>query len=463
MATDDDIQVRARGLLERGRFEEAEAAYLDLCERHPDRPAGPAGLALVATLSQRWQTALDRWDDCLARFPTGQPPLWRLMRCRALARVGRSGEAEAGYLEEADRSPTDPRPLVHLYATLAHDWSAVRKLELLDRIAAIAPADRWCRVARAMVLARSGDVRQGRVIVESLLEGDPASGPWPVETLAQAFQAVQFCCRDHRRLVFLDRLASLCVASAPRERDAAESLRARIRLALGDHAEAARIVTGLRNRGVESETVAGMAEILARRAAVEYPDFDAPKIFCIGLSKTATSSLDEALRTLGLRTVHWLNRYTETLLSESDFFLFDGFSDIVVSWRFEHLYTTFPNARFIYTTRDTADWVRSITAHYGRLHGISMPRELARSGFRERFDGAAGMAEMNLYARHDSWEEAYAGFDRRVRHFFADKPPETWLEMAICGGDGWEKLCAFLGTPVPDRPFPSTNTAPRSG
>jgi hypothetical protein len=179
------------------------------------------------------------------------------------------------------------------------------------------------------------------------------------------------------------------------------------------------------------------------------------------LSKTATSSLDEALEVLGLRTIHWLNRYTETLLSESDLFLFDGFSDIVVSWRFEHLFTTFPNARFIYTTRRTTDWVRSITAHYERLHGVSAPRDLARAGFRERFNGAAGMAEMNLYARHATWEEAYGEFDRRVRHFFADKPADKWLEMAVCEGEGWEKLCGFLGRPVPDRPFPSSNVAPR--
>ena len=33
------------------------------------------------------------------------------------------------------------------------------------------------------------------------------------------------------------------------------------------------------------------------------------------------------------------------------------------------------------------------------------------------------------------------------------------LEMDIAAGDGWEKLCAFLGRDVPDQPFPHLNKA----
>ena len=461
-AADGDLEARARELLQSGRYAEAEVAYVELARRVPDRPAGLVGLALVATHAQRWQTALERWDECLARFPTRQPPFWRLMRCRTLGRMGRHGEAEAAFEMEASRSPGDATALVQLYETLANQWVPARKLALLDRIAAIAPADRWCRGTRAMVVAMSGDLAQGRAIVQAMLDEAPVTKRWSVSELTLVFRAVQLCCRDHQRVVLLQRLAALCRDLADTGREvAAELLLARLHLALGDHAETARLVTGLQSRGVEQEIVTEMAEICARRSAAAYPDFDAPKIFCIGLSKTATSSLDAALRMLGLQTVHWANRFTQTLLSESDLFLFDGFSDIVVSWRFESLYTTFPNARFIYTTRNMADWVQSITAHYARLHGLSRPSDLAGAGFRERCDGAAGMAEMSLYARHDSWEAAYAEFDRRVRHYFSDKPADKWLEMAVCDGEGWETLCGFLGRPVPDRPFPATNAAPR--
>ncbi len=456
------FDAHARALLGQGRLAEAEEAYRDLQARHPDRPVGLSGLAMVAMQSGQWQTALDRLEECLTRFPTRPPAFWRLARCRALARLGRRDEAETAYEEEAGRSPGDAKPLIQLYGTLAFHWPAARKLALLDRIAAIAPSDRWCRVTRAMVWARSGRLREGRALVESVVREVAVAGSWSVQELTTVFQAVQFCCCDYSRIALLERLATLSKEIVAGAEGVAETiLHARLRLALGDYEKAEHIVAELRSRGVGHEMVAGMEEICAHRADASYPDYGAPKVFCIGLSKTATSSLDEALEVLGLRTIHWLNRYTETLLSESDLFLFDGFSDIVVSWRFEHLYTTFPNARFIYTTRRTTDWVRSITAHYERLHGISLPHDLQKSGFRERFDGAAGMAEMDLYARHGSWEEAYGEFDRRVRHFFADKPADKWLEMAICEGEGWEKLCGFLGRPVPDLPFPSSNVAPR--
>jgi hypothetical protein len=31
--------------------------------------------------------------------------------------------------------------------------------------------------------------------------------------------------------------------------------------------------------------------------------------------------------------------------------------------------------------------------------------------------------------------------------------------MTLAAGDGWEKLCPFLGFPVPETPFPRANTA----
>jgi hypothetical protein len=35
----------------------------------------------------------------------------------------------------------------------------------------------------------------------------------------------------------------------------------------------------------------------------------------------------------------------------------------------------------------------------------------------------------------------------------------TLFVNSIYEGDGWEKLCPFLGKPIPDAPFPVENTA----
>lgn len=47
-----------------------------------------------------------------------------------------------------------------------------------------------------------------------------------------------------------------------------------------------------------------------------------------------------------------------------------------------------------------------------------------------------------------------------VRTFFQDKPGKL-LELNIIAGDGWEKLCPFLGKPIPDQPFPVKHSLER--
>jgi hypothetical protein len=42
---------------------------------------------------------------------------------------------------------------------------------------------------------------------------------------------------------------------------------------------------------------------------------------------------------------------------------------------------------------------------------------------------------------------------RNVLWYFQDRPSDL-LMFDLCGGDGWEKLCSFLGKPIPDQPFP---------
>ena len=334
---------------------------------------------------------------------------------------------------------------------------------MLDRILAHAPGDLPARVTRARILAAFGVPDECRELVERIVMGDPVGFPLSDDLLEIVLEAVQFCCRDDHRIRLLQRLGERAHEHATSSRSASSDvIHAMVRLALRDYATAHRIVRELAVRGVQGEPVEGMTRMCERYVAPGFPDKDAAKVFCIGLSKTATSSLDAALKTLGLRTLHWANPYTKALISDEDLFLFDGFSDIGIACQFERLYDTFPNSRFIYTTRPIEGWARSIASHYRRVHGVTDVKDLRQPAFQQRFNGVAGAAEMNLYGRHDSWEAGYRDFDGRVRRFFADKPAGTLLELAICDGDGWEKLCPFLGTPVPHAPFPLKNKDPGS-
>jgi hypothetical protein len=49
-----------------------------------------------------------------------------------------------------------------------------------------------------------------------------------------------------------------------------------------------------------------------------------------------------------------------------------------------------------------------------------------------------------------------------IKNFFKDKP-DQFLELRICEGEGWEKLCPFLDVDVPDFPFPYENKTTDTG
>jgi hypothetical protein len=59
------------------------------------------------------------------------------------------------------------------------------------------------------------------------------------------------------------------------------------------------------------------------------------------------------------------------------------------------------------------------------------------------------------------WEEptrahCIAVYERNVARVLAEVPPGRLLVHRL--GDGWGPLCAFLGVPVPDAPYPSSNS-----
>ena len=56
----------------------------------------------------------------------------------------------------------------------------------------------------------------------------------------------------------------------------------------------------------------------------------------------------------------------------------------------------------------------------------------------------------------DDKEVARAAFEKREAEVMAGVAPGRLLVFEPT--DGWEKLCPFLGVPVPETPYPFTNT-----
>jgi hypothetical protein len=182
------------------------------------------------------------------------------------------------------------------------------------------------------------------------------------------------------------------------------------------------------------------------------------KVFCIGLSKTGTRSLHDALQLLGLRSVHWggpdlrtavqrgpeIRAAVERALHDGRPLLSgleeaDAYSDIhSLSVNFDVLDQQYPGSRFILTVRDLDEWIDSRRRH--------VEANIARKE-RGEYEGSF------LTIDPDAWRAEAIEHEARVRSHFSDRPQDL-LVLDIAAGDGWEMLCPFLGLPVPSEPFP---------
>jgi len=194
-----------------------------------------------------------------------------------------------------------------------------------------------------------------------------------------------------------------------------------------------------------------------------YVDNDAEKVFGIGLSRTATTSLSAALGILGMRSFHWTFLPENRILRLEDAYFCDAVTDINAAFCFETLARIFPRARFIYTTRPIASWERSIVRHYGvetpKQHKLRMrdtPVTDVPAPGRLRHAALYHAIHHGLYTEHESWKDAYLAHERAVKGFFGQSP--RLMEFDIFERkDGWNELCRFLGKPVPQMPYPSVS------
>lgn len=188
------------------------------------------------------------------------------------------------------------------------------------------------------------------------------------------------------------------------------------------------------------------------------------KIFCIGLNKTGTSSLHLAMEMLGFRSLHHapdgapdparaareiVARMTAAADAGEPMLVgledYDAFSDIdPVMRRFDLLDAQYPGSKFVLTERDTDDWLASRARH------VERNRLAAAEG---RYTGSF------LEVDFDAWRREKREHRAAVDAFFRDRPDDL-LVIDLCAGEGFEKLCPFLGVPPPEAEFPWANPAP---
>jgi hypothetical protein len=179
------------------------------------------------------------------------------------------------------------------------------------------------------------------------------------------------------------------------------------------------------------------------------------KVFGLGLSKTGTSSLTEALNRLGVRSIHYPHDVqTHEQLRNGDYRLrildeYQGVTDITVAPYFAQLDRTWPGSKFILTVREKESWLRSAELHWRLLLEV-WDRDPQFRRFTE-FILASVYGTVGFNRERMSY--VYDAHVRNVTRYFQNRPDDL-LVLDICAGNGWDALCRFLGLVAPDEPFP---------
>ncbi|WP_127844465.1 sulfotransferase family protein [Psychroflexus aestuariivivens] len=172
-----------------------------------------------------------------------------------------------------------------------------------------------------------------------------------------------------------------------------------------------------------------------------------PKVVCIGWHKTGTSTMGDALLSLGYKVIGAREDLAYSLLEENiqpaltvadDF---EALQDVPWAALFKELDQAFPNSKFILTTREEQAWLNSAKKHF-KDGNFKLHEWLYGNGV--------------LEGNEDLYLKRYRAHYEEVKAYFKDRPDDL-IVMDFKQGDSWEKLCSFLNQPIPKKAFPHSN------
>lgn len=178
---------------------------------------------------------------------------------------------------------------------------------------------------------------------------------------------------------------------------------------------------------------------------------DKPKIFCIGLPKSGTTTFGDCMKRLGYRHKGGPIEAGAAAVSMGRPQILDpiirgadSFDDTPWPFVYEYAARKYPGSKFVLTRRkDPQVWLRSLMKHSRRVG--------ATNALRLTF------GHYELDGHEDEMIAFYEDHMSRARDFFAGSP--DFIELCWEEGDGWDALCGFLGQQVPGDPFPKSNAA----
>jgi hypothetical protein len=201
------------------------------------------------------------------------------------------------------------------------------------------------------------------------------------------------------------------------------------------------------------------------------------KIFCIGLNKTGTTSLNKALVDLGIVVASeseakplfksWVKRDFKSIIKFCK--RAQAFQDSPFSfpYTFETLDKAYPNSKFILTIRDSDEqWYHSITNFHSKLwgnnDGIPPNKEMLQKAF-NAYKGRPWDVNRALFNtpesepyKKDDLLYFYNSYNESVINYFRVNP-DRLLVINLSEKKTYKKFVEFLGVEAPYSDFPWEN------
>jgi len=181
-----------------------------------------------------------------------------------------------------------------------------------------------------------------------------------------------------------------------------------------------------------------------------------------GLYRTGTLSLKAALETLlGRPSYHmaevlrhpehipvWHGAALGRMPRWADFLSdYSATLDAPAAYFWPELAAAFPDALVLLSVRSSESWWESASQTVMRTEGEVSPE----------WDAMNEAISSSRFATHTQTKEAaIRGFELHNEKVRTEIGPRRLLEWTA--GDGWEPICSALDIPVPDEPFPHTNS-----
>jgi sulfotransferase family protein len=202
------------------------------------------------------------------------------------------------------------------------------------------------------------------------------------------------------------------------------------------------------------------------------------RVIGVGFGRTGTASLRQALERLGFGPCYHMfvlaeqpwraRRWVEASHGRAEWqAIFAGFGSTVdwpgaAHWR--EIVAAYPQAKVVLTVRDPQRWYDSMSrtilrgAPVLQRPAVRRAFDLLLLGNRDLRDLAEvvnqGVLDREFGGRYDR-EHVTAVFERHTAEVRAEVPADRLLVFEVA--QAWGPLCAFLGVPVPEEPFPHAN------